>query len=80
MSVNLCVCLSANSSKTANPIELKFCGMIPFVVQMVLGKTISGLDQPFAKNSKKESIYSGHIWNQLPEWFSPKWMLHVQLN
>ena len=42
MSVNLCVCLSANSSKTANPIELKFCGMIPFGVQMDLGKTISG--------------------------------------
>ena len=54
MSVNLCVCLSANSSKTANPIELKFCGMIPFGVQMDLGKTISGLDQPFAKNSKKK--------------------------
>ena len=58
MSVNLCVCLSANSSKTANPIELKFCGMIPFGVQMDLGKTISGLDQPFAKNSKKKKAFT----------------------
>ena len=44
MSVSLCACLFINSSVTVKPNELKFCGMIPLVMQMVLGLKTSGYE------------------------------------
>ena len=37
VSVSLCVCLFLNSSETVETDELRFLGMIPLGVQMVLG-------------------------------------------
>ena len=40
LSVSESVCLFPNSSKTANPCELKFCGMIPLGIRKVLKNTL----------------------------------------
>ena len=53
MSVSLSVCLFVNFSKTAEPDELKFWGMIPLGLQMVLGQKTSRFDKLFSRKLKR---------------------------